>query len=335
MSSHLRFGAVPEDTYIMERLRAGAPADPLSEVLLPVRVRSSIYCRSEFSAPWGFAVEARPSATFHLVLEGDGWLEVADGSEPRRLEAGDLVLLPRGPAHQLRDRLNSKAPLLTDLLADNPPSNGLLRHGGGGRRTHVLCGRYSLESPGRVPLLAALPSVVLVRAAAPESQDWLPATIDLLRREVQSDAPGADAVMTRLSEVLITQALRQCLVRLDGWTEGSAGGLKDQQIAAALRLIREQPGHDWTVSDLAAAVAMSRSAFASRFHHLIGRSPMRFLADFRLARAAQFLRATPATLLEIARDTGYESEASLSRAFKRAFGLAPGVYRRTGAPEED
>jgi len=277
------------NTYIMERLRAGTAADPLSEVLLPVRVRSSLYCRSEFSAPWGFAVEARPSATFHLVLEGAGWLEVADGTEPQRLEAGDLVLLPRGHAHQLRDRLNSTAPLLTDLLAQNPPSNGLLRHGGGGPRTQVLCGRYSLESPGPVPLLAALPSVIHVRAAAPESQDWLPTTIDLLRREVQSEAPGADAVITRLSEVLITQALRQCLVRLEGWPVDSVGGLKDQQIAAALRLIREQPGRDWTVTDLAAAVAMSRSAFASRFHHLIGRSPMRFLADYRLQRAAQYL----------------------------------------------
>ena len=315
----------------MERLRNDTKTDPLSELLLPVRVRSSLYCRSEFSAPWGFAVEARPSTTFHLVLEGDGWLEVADGSAPRYLQAGDLVLLPRGHAHQLRDRPGSSAPLLTDLLRTNPPSKGVLRHGGGGPRTHILCGRYSLEAPGPVPLLAALPAVVHLRAAAPENQDWLPAIIKLLRREVQSDAPGTDAVIARLSEVLITQALRACLLRLDGLRPDSVGGLKDQKIAAALRLIREQPGRDWTITELASAVAMSRSAFAAGFERLIGRPPMRFIANYRLSRAAQYLRGTPATLLEIAQDTGYETEASLSRAFKREFGLAPGAYRRTAS----
>jgi len=313
----------------MDRLRAGTTVDPLTEVLLPVRVRSSLYCRSEFSAPWGFAVEARPSATFHLLLEGEGWLEVADGSEPRRIGRGDLVLLPRGHAHQLRDHPQSTAPLLTELLARNPPAGGLLRHGGGGPQTHILCGRYALESPGPVALLAALPSVVHVRSAAAENRHWLPATIEWLRGEVHSQAPGTDAVIARLSEVLITQALRQTLLHLDGWSRAAAGGLKDPKIAAALRLIREQPGRDWTVSELAASVAMSRSAFAAQFHRLIGRSPMRFLADYRLHRAAQYLQTTPATLIQIARDTGYETEASLSRAFKRAYGLPPSEYRRT------
>jgi AraC-like DNA-binding protein len=316
----------------VERLRAQLPTDPLSEVLLPVRVRSSLYCRSEFSAPWGFAVEARPSATFHLVLAGQGWLEVADGSEARALMPGDLVLLPRGHAHQLRDRLGSSAPLLTELLTLHPPKNGLLRHGGGGAQTDILCGRYTLESPGPVPLLAALPSVVHLQAADPENRDWLPAMISLLRREVQSDAPGTDAVIVRLSEVLITQALRQCLLRLDDWSPNGSGALKDDKIARALRLIREYPGRNWTVAELASAVAMSRSAFADRFQELTSRSPMRFLSDYRLARAAQYLRATPATLTEIARDTGYESDASLSRAFKRAFGMAPGAYRKTPEP---
>jgi AraC-like DNA-binding protein len=316
----------------VDRLRAQLPPDPLSEVLLPVRVRSSLYCRSEFTAPWGFAVEARPSATFHLVIDGHGWLDVADGRNPRELRPGDLILLPRGHAHQLRDSVGSSAPLLTELLAKNPPDNGLLRHGGGGARTDVLCGRYSLESPGPVPLLAALPSVVQMRAADPENREWLPAMIALLRSEVQSEMPGTDAVIVRLSEVLITQALRHCLLRLDGWSSNGAGAFKDDKIARALRLIREYPGRDWTVTELASAVAMSRSAFAERFQELAGQSPMRFLSEYRLARAAQYLRATPATLMEIAKDTGYESEASLSRAFKRAFGVAPGMYRKTPEP---
>ncbi len=34
------------------------------------------------------------------------------------------------------------------------------------------------------------------------------------------------------------------------------------------------------------------------------------------------------TVRQIARQVGYENEASLSKAFRRAFGHAPGEYRR-------
>jgi anti-sigma factor RsiW len=36
--------------------------------------------------------------------------------------------------------------------------------------------------------------------------------------------------------------------------------------------------------------------------------------------------------LAIARLTGYESEVSVSKAFRRYFGVSPGAYRRSGAP---
>jgi AraC-like DNA-binding protein len=72
---------------------------------------------------------------------------------------------------------------------------------------------------------------------------------------------------------------------------------------------------------------MSRSAFAARFRALTGDSPIRYATRCRLARAAQRLRTSNATLAEIAREAGYESEFSFSRAFKRAFGVAPGAYR--------
>jgi AraC-like DNA-binding protein len=55
---------------------------------------------------------------------------------------------------------------------------------------------------------------------------------------------------------------------------------------------------------------------------------MRYLARLRLSQAAGYLTTTNATIFSIAQSTGYDTEASLSKAFKRAFGQSPGAYRR-------
>jgi len=49
---------------------------------------------------------------------------------------------------------------------------------------------------------------------------------------------------------------------------------------------------------------------------------------YRLNRAAFWLRSSDSRLPEVALQVGYKAEAAMSRAFKRCFGLSPGVYRR-------
>jgi len=98
-----------------------------------------------------------------------------------------------------------------------------------------------------------------------------------------------------------------------------------------LRLIREHPDRGWTVPTMAAAVSLSRSAFAERFRAATGETPMQNLTRYRMARAAEYLRATRAGIREIARLTGYDSEVSVTKAFRRQYGTTPGAYRRSRA----
>src|SRR6266568_9646507 len=93
-------------------------------------------------------------------------------------------------------------------------------------------------------------------------------------------------------------------------------------------MIRYDAGIAASCSELAARAALSRSAFTSRFRQLVGEPPMRYATRVRLAHAAGLLHTTQASLVEIARRTGYDNEFSLSKAFKRAYGIAPGSYRR-------
>ena len=311
----------------MRTLGRFSDADGLSQLLLRLTVNSTLYCLSEMTAPWGFQVAARSSPAFHLLTAGSAWLEVEGQREPVRLAAGDLVILPRGEGHIVRDSPKSPVRWLDRILTETPPINGHLSHGGGGQRSELLCGGFTVEKLTGRPLLEVLPTVVHLRGSGGRAPEWLVSLIRMIAVEMASTGPGSEAVVTRLTDALLAQALRQCLVDADRAAGGSTA-VSDPQIARALRLIREHPDRQWTVPKMAAAVSLSRSAFAERFRAATGETPMQNLTRFRMARAAEYLRGSMAGIREIARATGYDSEVSVSKAFRRQFGTSPGSYRK-------
>jgi AraC-like DNA-binding protein len=93
--------------------------------------------------------------------------------------------------------------------------------------------------------------------------------------------------------------------------------------------MHRDPCHPWTLAELTRAIGASRSVLAERFARFLKESPLAYLARWRLQLASRRLRATQDTVLQVAVDVGYESEAAFNRAFKREFGLPPAQYRRT------
>ena len=71
-----------------------------------------------------------------------------------------------------------------------------------------------------------------------------------------------------------------------------------------------------------------RGRFARQFVRALGLSPMRYLTLWRMQVAAQRLRETHLSLVQVAAEVGYESEAAFARAFKREFGITPAAWRR-------
>jgi len=157
-------------------------------------------------------------------------------------------------------------------------------------------------------------------------------TFALLRQEADRSTPGARAILAKLADVFLAQALRDVLVEAQraGLLPGEPSG--DVPIAHAIELIRNAPARRWTLAGLAHEVGMSRTAFATRFRASVGDSPMRHLATVRLGVAAGYLRTTKLSINAVARRAGYDSDASLSTAFKREFGMSPGAYREQRSP---
>jgi AraC-like DNA-binding protein len=307
-------------------LMNAAASDPVAETLSAVNVLSSVYCLSDLRAPWGFAVEGANVAKFHLVLEGECWLE-ADGSEPLRLGQGDLVILAGGHRHVICDVPGCAVPPLDSLLTDHLV-DARLSYGGDGARTRLLCGGFALAGPLPRRLLALLPPILRLDSARTEISSWIEPVFALVRQEADQAAPGAQAIFAKLADVFLSQALRTYLTGA-----GQAGLFRlapshDAQIDRAADLLSQQPDRQWTLQQLAREIGLSRTLLAARFRDQIGDSPMRHLAKIRLGQAAGYLVTADLSVESIARRTGYASSASLSKAFKREFGVSPGHYRR-------
>jgi len=311
-------------------------SDDLGALLERINVRSVVYCLSDLGAPWGFRVDGSATAKFHLVLDGQATLTLDDpGASRVTLAAGELVLLAHGTGHLMQDRGDSSARPLDHILAEGPADRaGRLTYGGRGPRTSLLCGGFALASglpEDLLDLLGLLPPLLVLDAAGTGGPwtRWLEPAFLLLGEEGARDGPGATAIMAKIADVFLTEIVRRYLSGLDDLTVAvpPAAG-RDPAVGTALTLLRSQPGAAWTVADLARKVDMSRTAFAARFRQLVGEPPMSYLSRVRLGHAAGYLSTTDMTVRQVARMVGYENEASLSKAFRRAFGHAPGKYRR-------
>ncbi|HEY5959346.1 MAG TPA: AraC family transcriptional regulator [Polyangiaceae bacterium] len=197
-----------------------------------------------------------------------------------------------------------------------------------GEQTSILRCNCRFDDADRHPLLGALPPVIHVQRHQWTDVTWLKPTIDWILREIGTEHDGSKAIANRLLELLWMQLIRAHLASTGIASRGWLRALSDAQIGEALGIIHDQPGMRFTVSSLAHAVGMSRSAFACQFTRLVGEPPLHYIAQWRMLRAAQLLKGDRHSLAEISLAVGYESEAAFSKAFKRWAGQAPGSYRR-------
>lgn len=321
-----------------ERATQGEPLGVIDSPMAPaigtalrfLRMSGIFYCPSEFSEPWGVSLPAIDDcAWFHVVTSGSATIEVDGATLSAR--AGDLIVVPHGNGHRAWGVQQAPTPSVVDLPHDYiSESYAVLRHGGGGDRTDVVCGGVRFDHPAAQHLIQALPGVIHIEGSRSPRSDWMHATLGLMADEVSTVRAGGDAVVSRLCDIVIIQAIRAWIERDPAARTGWLGALRDPQIGAAIALIHTLPMHEWTVASLAAEVAMSRSTFAARFRDLVGEPVMQYLTRWRMFQALDLLETTDSTVAAAGQAAGYESEAAFSRAFTRTMGATPSAARARG-----
>jgi AraC-like DNA-binding protein/mannose-6-phosphate isomerase-like protein (cupin superfamily) len=312
----------------MRKLVSTSRRDAASAVLDSIHFKSTIFCRSKLSAPWGFAVAGRDFATFHVVIKGRCLLEVRGIDEKAWLSAGDVVILPHGHPHVVRDAPTSKATRL-EVLIDEATSDGkgVLETGGRGATTVLICGGLHFEARTVNPLFATLPSILHLRAGAHSSTRWLKPVLGFIAQESKTARPGRDAVITRLADIFFIEAVRNFLSGSDADKSRLLLALEEPRIGASLAMVHRRPEADWSVEALARKAGMSRTAFSVRFRELVGEPPLRYVTRCRIDKAVSLLRSSAATIPQIGERVGYGSEAAFYRAFKRCMGKPPAAFR--------
>jgi AraC-like DNA-binding protein len=230
----------------------------------------------------------------------------------------------------MRDDLSSPLQLLEQILerrSIGEKKARILRAGADGKATTMLCGRFLLEESGVNPLAVSLPPALIVRGKS-DTSGCLHSAFLLMEAELGAGRPGAEAVVSRLMDVIFLQAIRSSVAMDQPQKPSWVGALLDPVIGKALVTIHTRLGASLNVDALAREIGMSRSAFSARFAQLVGEPPMSYVTRWRMNRAAYFLRSTDKKIAAVASSVGYDSAPALIRAFKQFFGVSPGAYRR-------
>ncbi|ADB34896.1 transcriptional regulator, AraC family [Kribbella flavida DSM 17836] len=139
----------------------------------------------------------------------------------------------------------------------------------------------------------------------------------------QDAAGGQDRLGLRQAELCLEQIL--CSI----WEAAHRSGqsASDAAIDEVAQLIRQDPGRDWSVAEMAAAAALSRAQFTRRFVAQHGRSPAQYLIQARIDRAHQLLTESGMTVTRTAAALGYTDVPYFSRQYKQRTGRLPSEDR--------
>ena len=318
-------------------------SDALQAAIDRLTLQGAIFLRAEYREPWAYESLSGPVTAnllrpgtdrvilFHVVASGRCWVSVKDG--PRHwASAGDVIVLPYGDQHRMGGQADAE-PVSIATFLDSPPWSRMpvLRHGADGPQTDVVCGY--LHSTDRLfdPDLRVFPSIFVVRPPGGTAAASVQANIAFALSQTAPSPTGIGTPTTRLPELLLVEILRLHLATAPAVDQGWGAMLRDPVLSSAIALLHRSPEHKWTVTELAKSAAVSRSALDERFRNVLGRSPIRYLTEWRMHLAQNLLATTDLGVVSIARRVGYDAEEAFSRAFKRTYGAPPRVWRESNA----
>lgn len=318
--------------------------DILSDVLDTIHIKGALYFEVEARQPWvlvnpamnligSFMLpEVEHVIPFHIMLDGDGWAK-SDNEvmPPLRVESGDVVMFPMGSSHVVTSNINNwhgtaaDASFYQQTAVKKQPFT-VVKIGEEGECSKIICGYIGFNAKPLNPLFKTLPEILVVKEHMNKDslmKQLLISTLD----EMSKPSEGAKNIVTKLSEIIFTQALRHHMENsVYTHNKNWLSAMQDEYIGKALLLIHQAPYKKWNLVLLANECGMSRSALAERFSLYVGQPPMQYINRWRMQAASKLLTDGMSIGL-VADHIGYSSESAFQKAFKRYIGQTAGQWR--------
>ncbi len=271
---------------------------------------------------WRLNLPCRDWVTLHYTLRGDGELKLGSG-ELLPMFGNSLAVMPPNLTHSVQcgtvvnetgvDGQGDPDAPLCELVA------GSLDH----VALTIACGRIQVSYAGGLGLFDHLKEAIILDCS---ESPQIRRIFELLIDEYQRCGPACAAMMTAL--------MNQCLIEVLRRAEEQSGGslpwlsaLDDPRLSKVIEVILDHPENSYSLESMASVAAMSRSTFARHFEQCFGRTPMDYLRDVRLRRAAQLLQVGGTSVDAVAGKVGYASRSHFSQAFSDQYGCSPTEFR--------
>ena len=295
----------------------------LDKLLDYVTVHSEPFATCLLSSGWRLRLPGPPGVMFHYVMQGSGILRGSEGQE-FPLERFSLAVVPTGVRHTLECGVDVQS----ERVIEAPPTGeGVVRLVAGNQvsaELRVACGAVNVTYGDSLGLFHRLREIIVADLSGYPQ-------VRLAFEGILAEQGGATEGSATLTKALMTQCIVYLLRYLTEQSDGRLPwlpGLEDPNLSRAVDVIFEHPEAPHTVDSLADKVIMSRSVFAERFRETFGSTPISFLHDMRLRKAAEQLRQKGSTSIkQVAHLVGFNSRSHFSRAFKDHFGVSPAAFR--------
>jgi AraC-like DNA-binding protein len=287
---------------------------------LDVAVSAFAICEVRRDA--SLVLEDDASASIHYVLEGRGFLRSMTGPEVALAPHTVLIAPPKSClfitcGHERE--MSLPAPRCKPL----PGGWEWATVGDGAPGVVLACGALHATHRQTTGLFDYLRAPLIESVA---ENPMFRQSFEQLLDELATPRPGTRA----LAETLMKQCLIVLLRRhvASGHCQAPwLAALEQPRLGPAVNAMLDAPEAPHSLESLAERAGMSRAAFAERFRATFERSPMAFLRDLRLRRAARLLAGTDLPVKTVAGRVGFASRSHFSRAFKASFGADPAAYR--------
>jgi AraC-like DNA-binding protein len=295
----------------------------LDQLIEGLEVGVSAFAICEVRQDAKFVLKEETNTAVHYVLSGKGFARQS-GGRSFALTPHTVMIIPPGSLVAIENEQAADGNF-SDPGCEPLPADWIsLTVGNGAPGLTLVCGfirAMHLETTGLFDHL----SEPLVFDVADDTSFRGPF------RQLLDELAAPKAGTRVLAELLMKQCLisllrRQSETAGDGYAPWIAA-VGSPELGRTIAVITDKPEADHTLQSLADVAGMSRATFAEQFRKTFGRTPMGFVKEVRLRRAARFLSATDMPVKTIAFRVGYSSRSHFSRAFKSMMGADPASYR--------